>query len=78
MTLTAPQKRHLAEMVGPTGHTLYWRPSGSAERRCAEALSRKGLLGGSAVSRTDRYYLTDEGLRVAKELTEREAGGGDV
>lgn len=55
-------------MLGRGGQTRYWLPANSGEHACANALRKKGLLGGSAVSASDRFYLTDRGLAVARAL----------
>lgn len=67
-TLTEPQKRHLRELVGPSGTTLFWRPANSGEQRCAQKLREIGLLEGSHISYSDAYYLSDFGLKLARGL----------
>ena len=63
--LSKAQKRHLCEMVGPESKSRYWRPRNAGEASCALALRRRGLLAGSAITHSDAYTLTDEGMRVA-------------
>ena len=74
--LSAPQKRHLDELLGDGEKTLYWKVTyGGAEHRCAEALAKKGLVVqyGSLISRAHDggYTLTDKGREVALELRSR-------
>jgi hypothetical protein len=66
--LTEPQRRHLREMVNERGKTRYWRPANQGEQRCAMALQGLGLLGGSSITYSDAYYLTDAGLALARGL----------
>jgi hypothetical protein len=55
-------------MVGPTGESLYWHPTNQGETACAHALRGKGLLQGDATTHNSAYWLTEDGLHVAREL----------
>lgn len=72
--LSKAQRRHLIEMLGPLGATLYWHPRNQGERACAAALKEKGLLAGDVITYSSAYWLTDDGLRIARELQEAERG----
>lgn len=70
--LTQAQERHLSEMIGHHGKLLYWTPWGSAQRSCAAALQRKGLLTSHYLAfRGPQYELTEEGVEIARALSKK-------
>ena len=74
--LTAAQQRHLGEMLPayPEDPPMVWTTKrGSAENRCAIALSKKGLLERIRDHSTHAFnypafVLTERGLAAAKEI----------
>jgi len=76
LRLTAPQRRHLREMLTayPEDPPMVWTTRrDSPENRCAVALVRKGLLErvkdySSWAFNHPAFVLTERGLEVAREL----------
>lgn len=65
--LTTAGRRHLSEMIGPDGQSLFWKPKGAGEHRVASKLHIAGLLMPSGYG-VRAYVLTPTGLRVARTL----------
>ena len=59
--LTDPQRRHLVEMVD-VGRDAVWRPANAGESRCADRLTRRGLVQRLLYTGDDNAYaLTEAG-----------------
>jgi len=65
--LSQAQLRHLSEMVGPDGQSLFWNPHGSEYRTC-EVLQRAGLLIAHHSYGVVAYTLSEEGMKVARAI----------
>lgn len=66
--LTAAQRRHLSELkeIAARNHgEAYWYPNSAGEWRCAEALSRRGLL--ERHFRPHAFAVTAAGLEAVAD-----------